>query len=123
MTFVLNETHNPKVQSWVDSAIDPETDFPIQNLPFGVFRRRGTKEPPRIGVAIGAQILDVAACSRQGLLADAGEAVVRACQEPALNGLMALGQSAASGLRRILHALLTAGNAQQAAVAGTIRQR
>ena len=68
MTFRVNETHDPSRTSWVESANQAATDFPIQNLPFGVFRRRATNEPPRIGVAIGTQILDLAACSNQGLL-------------------------------------------------------
>jgi fumarylacetoacetase len=57
----MDTTHNPKLKSWVESANDPKSDFPIQNLPFGVFRRRGTQEAPRGGVAIGDQILDLAA--------------------------------------------------------------
>jgi len=117
MTFSPNETHDPKIQSWVESANDPQCDFPIQNLPFGVFRRRGTKEPPRIGVAIGDQILDLAACAANGSLAGLGEATARVCQEPALNGLMALGQSAASDLRRMLHGVLAEGSERQGTVA------
>ena len=39
----MDATHNPKLKSWVESANDPATDFPIQNLPFGVFRRKGTR--------------------------------------------------------------------------------
>jgi fumarylacetoacetase len=113
MTIGINETHDLKRRSWVESANQPETDFPIQNLPFGVFRHRGSSEPPRIGVAIGTQILDLAACSDQGLLQSAGDAAVQACREPALNGLMALGPRAATGLRRILHSLLSEGSAQQ----------
>jgi len=56
-----DETHDPELKSWVESANDPASDFPIQNLPFGVFRRKGAKEKPRGGVAIGDQILDLAA--------------------------------------------------------------
>ena len=37
----LNESHDPALRSWVESANEPGTDFPIQNLPFCVFRRRG----------------------------------------------------------------------------------
>jgi fumarylacetoacetase len=55
----LNETHRPELRSWVESANAPETDFPIQNLPYGVFRRDG--EAPRVGVAIGDRILDMRA--------------------------------------------------------------
>lgn len=58
---LLDETHDPALKSWVESANDPATGFPIQNLPFGRFRAKGTSAPLRIGVAIGDQILDLAA--------------------------------------------------------------
>ena len=54
---LLNETHNPALRSWVASANADGSDFPIQNLPFGVFRRYGSAEAFRVGVAIGDQIL------------------------------------------------------------------
>ena len=55
---MIDETHDASLTSWVESANDPATDFPIQNLPFGRFRRDG--EPAyRIGVAIGDQVLDL----------------------------------------------------------------
>jgi fumarylacetoacetase len=54
----VNETHDPALTSWVESANLPGSDFPIQNLPYGTFRR-GPIDPPRVGVAIGDQILDV----------------------------------------------------------------
>jgi fumarylacetoacetase len=57
----LDATHDPALRSWVASANDPATDFPIQNLPFGRFRRAGSDGGPRIGVAIGDQVLDLAA--------------------------------------------------------------
>lgn len=52
----LNETHNLGCESWVPSAQEADTDFPLQNLPFAIFRRRGTNEPRRVGVAIGSAI-------------------------------------------------------------------
>ena len=55
----IDSTHDPDLQSWVASANDPETDFPIQNLPFGVFST-AADPAPRVGVAIGDQILDLA---------------------------------------------------------------
>ena len=55
---LLNETHDPQLTSWVASANRPDADFPIQNLPFAVFRRRGSSEPWRGGVAIGDQIVE-----------------------------------------------------------------
>ena len=54
----LDATHDPELKSWVESANDPASDFPIQNLPFGVFRRTGTKEKPRGGVASGDHVFD-----------------------------------------------------------------
>ena len=58
---MLNETHDPALTSWVASANTGQSDFPIQNLPFAVFRRQGTDEVFRGGVAIGDQIVDMAA--------------------------------------------------------------
>ena len=52
---MINETHDPARRSFVDSANAPDCDFPIQNLPFGVFRP-APDLPPRVGVAIGDQI-------------------------------------------------------------------
>jgi len=54
----VNKTHDPALTSWIESANAPDTDFPIQNLPFGVFSRKGDSER-RVGVAIGDQIVDV----------------------------------------------------------------
>ena len=65
---LINPTHNPTLRSWVTSGNRAYTEFPIQNLPFGVFRRRHTPEAFRGGVAIGDQILDLAALARAALL-------------------------------------------------------
>jgi fumarylacetoacetase len=54
----VDQTHDPALQRWVESANDPATDFPIQNLPFGHFRRADDMDW-RIGVAIGDQVLDL----------------------------------------------------------------
>src|SRR4051794_67057 len=55
---MIDETHNPELTSWVESANDPATDFPIQNLPFATFRKNGENRS-RPGVAIGDQLLDL----------------------------------------------------------------
>jgi fumarylacetoacetase len=82
----LDDTHDPALRSWVETAHEAGCDFPIQNLPFGIFKRKGHQEPARGGVAIGDQILDLAALGvRTG---------------PTLNGLAAMGRRAASKLRR-----------------------
>ena len=98
MPIPLNETHDPTRKSFVESANAPGCDFPIQNLPFGIFRP-AARQPPRLGVAIGDQILDVAAGS--SFTGPAVEAA-RACAEPTLNGLMALGPPTWSALRLAL---------------------
>jgi fumarylacetoacetase len=102
----IDQTHDPQLASWVESANAPDTDFPIQNLPFGVFRRAGTGEAPRGGVAIGDQVLDLAACVRDGLL---DGPAANAAIGPTLNTLLALGPAAWSELRRQISALLAAG--------------
>ena len=59
--MTIDETHDPALKSFIASANALGCDFPIQNLPYGAFRRRSATGGPRIGVAIGNQILDVAA--------------------------------------------------------------
>ena len=110
MPIQLNETHDPALRSLVETANAPGCDFPIQNLPFGVFRP-APGQPPRVGVAIGDQIFDVAAAAAS-LDGPAGEAA-RACAAPALNDLMALGSRAHAALRLALSRLLSAGQGDQ----------
>ncbi len=90
-------------------------DFPIQNLPFGVFRRRGEKAPGRVGIAIGEMILDLAACRAAGLLNGLAAQAAEACDAPALNGLMGLGRGARVELRRQVSGLLATGSPAHAA--------
>ncbi|MGA7295737.1 MAG: fumarylacetoacetase [Terriglobales bacterium] len=107
MKPILDETHDPKVLSWVESANAAGSDFPIQNLPFGVFRRRDAGTEARVGVAIGDCVLDLSGLERGGLLAE-GEASpwASACLSSSLNALMALGPTAQRALRRRLYAIL-----------------
>ncbi len=63
---ITDETHAPTLRSWVASAEEPDTDFPIQNLPYGRFRSLNRAEPWRIGVAIGDQVLDLAGAASDG---------------------------------------------------------
>ena len=95
----LDATHDPALESWVESANQPGCDFPIQNLPFGVFKRKDKKESPRGGVAIGDQILDLAALGiRTG---------------PTLNGIAAMGSPAWKALRKRLSRALSAKSQQK----------
>lgn len=106
----MNQTHDPSLRSWVESANAPTSDFPVQNLPFGVFRRRGSGEQPRVGVAIGDQIVDMSICRAAGVFSGVALDAATACEEPALNTLMALGPEAASAIRAQLSALLRVGS-------------
>ena len=99
----LNETHDPCLKSWIDSANDTGTDFPIQNLPYGVFSAPGGT--PRVGVAIGDRILDLAVIEAAGLLPTPRPVF----DHPSLNAFMALGPSVWSATRRAVSKLLAAG--------------
>jgi fumarylacetoacetase len=134
----LDFTHDPATRSWVNSANDGHTDFPLQNLPLAIFRRRGSAEAWRGGVAIGDQVLDLAALAASShdlaamdannhdlaaLAASRPEAVdaglattameparkaLQTCAGPALNDYLALGRPAWRALRHALFALLRA---------------
>ena len=92
------------LRSWVNSANAAGHDFPIQNLPFGVFSTGG--DAPRGGVAIGDKVLDVAAALAAGRLRGVA---AQAAAQPTLNGLMAMGRDASAELRAQLTALLAEG--------------
>ena len=109
MSFSLDSTHDPALRSWVGSANDAGVDFPIQNLPFGVFRRQST-EPARVGVAIGDAVVDVAAVLREGLLEGAAAQAAEACDAPELNPLLSLGSVYWRALRAGLSELLRHGS-------------
>jgi fumarylacetoacetase len=104
----VNRTHDPKLASWVESA-QGHPDFPIQNLPLGIFRRWNSGEPPTVGIAIGDQILNLTASGR--LLGIPSEPVASACGSPSLNHLMALGPAHWSVLRTESSSLLAVSSA------------
>src|SRR6266404_2013303 len=107
MKPVLDETHDSQVRSWVESANVAGSDFPIQNLPFGVFRRREEGAEAEVGIAIGNHILDVAGVRSENLLAEEGvRLAVNACASNSLNSLMALGAGPRRALRQRLYAIL-----------------
>ena len=104
-----NSTHDPALRSWVASANEEGCDFPVQNLPFGVFRRRDSLETARVGVAIGRMILDVTAAAEHGLFDGMGAEAAAACNQPSLNALMALGAAHWSAIRGDLSTMLREG--------------
>ncbi|WP_233234962.1 fumarylacetoacetase [Bordetella sp. LUAb4] len=137
--MALNETHDATIGSWVSSANAAGSDFPLQNLPLGVYSTDGGRTR-RIGAAIGDMILDLAATADKGILtglskgapaeSSAGAstglpsglppglpnmepALFQALREATMNRLMALGRGAASALRRNLFELLRNGSPHQ----------
>ena len=116
----LNETHNPQLRSWVASANTPDTDFPIQNLPFGAFRAAGSAQEFRVGVAIGDTILDLTAARAAGAFTGNVLTAVQACCAPTLNALMDLGPPAWSALRLALSRALREGSPTQALLASCL---
>lgn len=113
MTTHLNKTHDCQRRSWVQSANPTKgqacSDFPIQNLPHGVFRRSGSQEDWRGGVAIGDQILDLRAALDAGLIPAGAQDAARMAAAASLNDFMALSSEQRSGLREVLSDLLAEG--------------
>ena len=113
----LNHTHDPAARSWLESA-NGHTDFPLQNLPMAVFRRTGSDDAFRGGIAIGNQVLDLGALSTTGVLRGAAQYACITCAQGTLNDFMAQGPAFWQALRHALFALLEAGvaTAQQQTV-------
>ena len=106
MTMTLDATHRPDLRSWVDSANAPDIDFPIQNLPYGRFRRGSSDEPWRIGVAIGDQVLDLSiAAAATAWPADIAQAL-KPLAAGDLNSFMAGGPAVRRARRAALSAAL-----------------
>jgi fumarylacetoacetase len=113
------------MRSWLESANAPNTDFPLENLPFGVFTERSQSSShgeAKIGVAVGDHLLDLFAAAQSGLLAGLDKEVVAACEQPSLNHLMSLGREASTLLRSRLMDLLS-DTASQTAVDPHLRRQ
>ena len=102
---MLDFTHDAAARSWVESANADDTDFPLQNLPFGRFRRAGTHDALRVGVAIGDKVLDLAALGR---LDPQVAVLLGPLAQGDVNGFMAHGRAARIALRHALFAGLSA---------------
>ncbi|GGN50461.1 fumarylacetoacetase [Novosphingobium indicum] len=111
--MMIDETHDPARKSWVESA-NGHADFPIQNLPLGVFSRDG--DSPRGGMAIGDMILDLSALALSGLLDGEALAAASAANGATLNPMLALGTGPRRALRKRVSALLSEGAAEKAQV-------
>ncbi len=110
----IDDTHDPARESWVESANDTGTDFPIQNLPLGVFvRRSGGDLVPRIGAAIGNRLLDVRAAAEAGLLPGVPATAIETLRSWTLNAYLALTPGDRRAVRRAVSGFLDAANAAQ----------
>ena len=106
----IDGTHDPKLRSWVASA-NGHPDFPVQNLPLGVFAPPGGG-PPRAGVAIGDMVLDLSAAHAAGVFSGEAARAAEAASDGALNALFALGAGPRRALRARLSELLAEGGAE-----------
>lgn len=115
---MTDETHDKGRQSWVASA-NGHPEFPLQNLPFGVFSPPGRTAPdaaPRGGIAIGDLVFDLRAARDAGLFSGAAATAANAASGGTLNSLMALGSGPRRTLRQQVFALLAADGAGRAKV-------
>ncbi|MBX7487916.1 fumarylacetoacetase [Qipengyuania sp. GH25] len=111
MTFPLDSTHDPDLRSWVEGA-DDHSDFPIQNLPLGMFSPEDRS--PRAAMAIGDYVLDLVAAADAGLIGGDAARIVRETGEQ-LNLLLAAGAPVRVELRQQVSRLLAVGSEHEAA--------
>jgi fumarylacetoacetase len=109
---MLDATHDAALRSWVDSANAPDSDFPVQNLPYGAFRRKGSDDKLRIGVAIGDQILDLKQARQQCPWGAGVEELLAPLAEGDLKTLMAAPAAVRRHLRSALSHALSEGSEQ-----------
>ena len=95
------EANNPNLKSWVE--VPEGSDFPIQNLPFGIFSTETLS--PRVGVAIGDKVLDLQNLYEGGFLADLGMSITDFATSN-LNGIINHGKASSSALRNRISGLL-----------------
>ena len=103
----MSRANNPKLKSWIE--VKTGSDFPIQNLPFGVFKTDGRSA--RAGVAIGDYVLDLSALAKAGLL-DSINFDKKVLWQKTLNDFIALGKPITNAVRERLSDLLNIDNAE-----------
>jgi fumarylacetoacetase len=114
MTYEINETHDPNLKSWVESANDPNTDFPIQNLPFCVFYINDDPSSVHHGVAIGDQVLDLDGCFEAGLFNSSYDEFLGSNNAwDWLDGIMEFSASERLEFRKRISEILTEGFAEK----------
>jgi len=104
---MINQTHEPTLRSWVESANSPDTDFPIQNLPYCVFSDDNAPNEPRGGIVIGDMVLDLSVCVEHALFNGRASDAAFAASAPTLNEFMGMDPEYHSALRAEVSALLS----------------
>lgn len=104
----IDQTHDPELRSWVSAANQPDTDFPIQNLPWARFRT-ATAPAPRLGVGIGDSILDLRTCVQSGLFTAPFDRIL---SQDSLQGVMELPVAERIALRHRISSLLQEGSTE-----------
>lgn len=115
-----DDTNDPALKSWLESANAADCDFPVQNLPLGMFRRHESREAGRMCAAIGDRVADLRELRKRGLLKHRAGKAVDACRDGSLNGLMALGGGYARALRQELSRIFRAGSHAQGEAAACL---
>ena len=100
---VMDETHDSKLRSWVE--VDENSDFPIQNIPFGIYRPKGGGDL-HVATAIGDYVLDLAHLDDAGLFNGTEVEGTEVFHEPTLNALMSMGRKAWKEARLVISRLL-----------------
>ncbi len=116
----INQTHDIDLTSWVESANRAGCDFPIQNLPFAVFRTKDSNEEFRGGVAIGDFVLDLDKVASAAIFSGKAQDAVIAANAPALNEFMGMGKDYWSALRAALSNALKTGSEQQSVLGNAL---
>ncbi len=116
----VDTTHDPALQSWVPSANEAATDFPIQNLPYGRFRQSGSGQAWRIGVAIGDQVLDLQQARAAVPWPDDVAALLQPLAQGDLNAFMGRSVAERRRLRAALSQVLAQGSGARAALSACL---
>lgn len=88
-----DRSHDPSRATWIDGQSKKQSDFPIQNLPLGVFRESGASSEGSIGIRILDQVVDLKSLAEEGLLDSLDARIQYAFAAPTLNGWLALSRS------------------------------
>lgn len=104
----LDHTHDAGIKSWLASANEPDCDFPLQNLPYAIFRRKGHAEEFRAGIALGDHVIDLTALLRERCLSGLAMHAAEACTQASLNAFFAMGPDAWRALRHAVFGLFEA---------------